>query len=66
MKFEIGQRVEEDYLGKGTITKSIQSDLSSKLTIAYMVHFDKTPDVRYNMGTNPCFVFATDLKESNE
>ena len=61
-KFKIGDRVtDSDFLGEGEIVKIIKSDSDSKTIIAYMVMFDKTPDVRYNMGENPCFMFGNQL-----
>lgn len=59
-RFKIGDRVKDsDYLGEGIVTKVIKS--SEGTIIGYMVLFDKTPDVRYNMGENPCFVLNGEL-----
>lgn len=61
-KFTKGQRVIDSYLGAGTVVIPIKSLLSSKLYVAYMVQFDKTPDARYNMGENPTMVFPSSLR----
>lgn len=61
-KFTQGQRVIDSYLGAGTVVELIKPFLSSKLCVAYMVQFDKTPDVRYNMGENPVMVFPSSLR----
>jgi hypothetical protein len=50
--FKVGDRVNEIYLGKGTIERV---DVAMKGL--HLVKFDKTPDVRYNMGENPTAVF---------
>jgi hypothetical protein len=57
MKFKIGQRVKHNYLGKGKIVKTFKG-----LPFVFLVLFDKTPDVRYNMCQNPTPVFKTDLE----
>jgi len=62
-KFKKDDRVVDDYLGAGSVVRPIKSGLDSKLTIAYIVLFDKTPDFRYNMGENPTMVFTGSLKE---
>ena len=61
-KFTYGQRVIDDYLGAGTVVKQINSSMDNNYTVAYMVRFDKTPDVRYNMGENPTMVFPVSLR----
>ena len=58
-KFSIGQRVVAEYLGTGTVIEQIKI---ARGNIAYMVRFDKTPDVRYNMGENPTMVFPSSLR----
>jgi hypothetical protein len=57
-----GQRVIDEHLGAGTVVRPIKSSLDSQLCVAYMVRFDKTPDVRYNMGENPTMVFPSSLR----
>jgi hypothetical protein len=61
-KFKKDDRVLDDYLGAGSVVRPIKSGLDSRMIIAYIVLFDKTPDVRYNMGENPCMVFTGSLK----
>ena len=60
-RFKIGDRVKDAFLGEGKVTEIIKSGLDSKLVIGYMVMFDKTPHIRYNMGENPCFVLSEQL-----
>ena len=61
-RFKIGDRVKDSgFLGEGEVTKIIKSDLDSKVIVGYMVMFDKTPDIRYNMGENPCFMLNGQL-----
>ena len=57
----IGDRVKEDYLGEGEVIK-ILKDLYGNAW-GYLVMFDKTPDVRYNMGENP--TLALDVEKIN-
>ena len=58
-KFSIGQRVVAEYLGAGTVIGRIKI---ARGNTAYMVRFDATPDVRYNMGGNPTMVFPSSLR----
>ena len=53
MKIKKGQRVKHSYLGKGTFIK--------KISFMSLVKWDKTPDVRYNMGENPSVIFTDQL-----
>ena len=57
-KFSPDQRVVDEYLGAGTVIERIKIN---PFCIAYMVRFDETPDVRYNMGQNPTMVFPGSL-----
>lgn len=57
-KYKVGERVTDEYLGDDTVVEQICSGLDKRLIIAYIVLFDKTPDYRYNMATNPALVFA--------
>ena len=57
MKFKVGDRVNDDYLGNGTIER-----LNVAMPGLHLVKFDVTPDVRYNMGENPTAVFGDQLK----
>jgi len=58
-KLNVGQRVASDFLGSGTIVKVIPALTPS--IFAYMVEFDTTPPMEYNMSNNPCFMFRADL-----
>ena len=62
LKFKKNERVVDDYLGAGEVEEVIESSLQKGLIVAYMVRFDKTPDVRYNMAQNPTMVFPSGLK----
>ncbi len=55
---KIGDKVIDDYLGDGEIV----NDLTHIIKGAFMVKFDKTPPIRYNMGQNPTMVFNNSLK----
>ncbi len=55
---KLGDKVVDDYLGDGEIV----NDLTHIIKGAYMVKFDKTPSMRYNMGQNPTLVFADKLE----
>jgi hypothetical protein len=57
MKFKIGQRVKHNYLGKGRIVKTFKD-----YDFLLVVLFDKTPDMRYNLGQNPTAVFDKELE----
>jgi len=61
-KFSLGQRVIAEYLGAGTVVEVMKLARGNPLCIAYMVRFDETPDVRYNMGENPTMVFPGSLR----
>jgi hypothetical protein len=52
-KYRVGDRVEDEYLGLGTIE---QLDCAG-LRGFHLVRFDTTPPVRFNMGENPTAVF---------
>ncbi len=58
-KFKSGDRVIDYFLGAGSVVKPVRSSLDGGITIAYIVLFDETPDVRYNMEQNPTMVFAS-------
>jgi len=61
-RFKIGDRVKDSgFLGEGEVTKIIKSDLDCNEIVGYMVMFDKTPDVRYNMDENPRFMLNGEL-----
>lgn len=60
-KFEPGQRVVDEYLGAGEVTRPIRSSLDSKVYAAYRGLFDTPPPVGYNMGGNPTMVFPGSL-----
>jgi len=60
MKYRKGDRVVDGYLGSG-IVKKIHKDFR-----AYSVLFDKTPEIEYNMGANPAFVFESELRKESE
>ena len=49
-----GDRIKHKYLGKGTFIRM------SKIVL---VKWDKTPEVRYNMGENPCTVSIKELRK---
>jgi len=65
-KFSPGQRVVAEYLGAGTVIERIKISRLNPLCMAYMVRFDETPDVRYNMGENPTMVFPSSLRDLAE
>ena len=62
LKFNEKDRVVDDCLGAGMVEKVVESSLQKGLVVAYIVFFDKTPDVRYNMSQNPTMVFPSSLK----
>jgi hypothetical protein len=59
-KIEVGQRVEDDYLGSGVVTEVVYGHI--KDVFAYMIKFDTTPPLDYNRGSNPCLRFAGSLE----
>jgi hypothetical protein len=62
MKHKLNDRVVDACLGAGEVKELIESSLQRGMVVGYMVLFDKTPDVRYNMGQNPTMVFPSALK----
>lgn len=62
-QFKVGDRVNDEYLGNGVVIDIIKSFYNSKVAQFYIVLFDKTPDVRYNMGNRECLVLPSSLKE---
>ena len=53
-EIKFGDKVKHKYLGTGTFIK--------KISLMSLVKWDKTPDIRYNMGQNPTPVFTSELK----
>jgi hypothetical protein len=62
-KFKEGDRVMHNYLGAGTVEQVVESSYVMNYMFAYIVRFDETPSVRYNMAQNPTLVFASNLRE---
>lgn len=62
-QFKVGDRVTDNYLGNGTIIKVLESFYNSKIAQFYIVLFDNTPDIRYNMGNKECLVLPDMIKE---
>jgi len=60
MKFKMGKRVIDDFLGPGEISE-IHKDEQGQLW-ACSVLFDKRPPIEYNMGSNPALVHLNYLK----
>ena len=58
-KLRINQRINDEFLGYGTVVKIIQG--TSKKVFAYMVMYDKEPPKEYNGGSNPCLRWVSDL-----
>lgn len=56
-KIKAGDRVKHKFFGKGTFIKELEF-----LSSLSLVKWDKTPDIRYNMGVNPCVVFTKELQ----
>ncbi|MGR3178771.1 MAG: hypothetical protein ACUZ8E_12010 [Candidatus Anammoxibacter sp.] len=54
--FKIGERVEHEYLGRGTVT---DNNLPHFMV---MVRYDRKPDMEYNMGENPTAELVSKLK----
>lgn len=59
-KFKVGDRVEEIYLGKGTV-KEIVNNIECG-DQEFLVLFDERPPNEYNLGDNPCFQSGFDLE----
>jgi len=59
-KIQKGQRVNHEYLGNGTFLKHLSTFFSDKFIMS-LVEFDKTPNIKYNSGENPCAVFTRKL-----
>ena len=65
-RFKQNDRVVDGYLGAGEIFSVVYASSPKKL-FGYSVLFDKTPDMRYNGGENPCLVFPdTLIKEQSQ
>jgi len=62
-KYKIGDRIIHKHLGAGEVTEVMRF---TRVQMAYMVMFDKTPDVRYNMSKNPCFVLEILRREGEK
>jgi len=58
-KFKVGDRVNQDFLGDGVITKLTEMDW------LVIVKYDITPPIQYNMGENPTAEFESNLTELN-
>lgn len=66
MEHKLNDRVIDDCLGAGEVKELIGSSLQRGMVVGYMVLFDKTPDVRYNMGQNPTMVFPSALRAETD
>ena len=55
---KVGDKIIDEYLGKGVIVE----DLTHVIRGAYMVKFEKTPAMQYNMGQNPTIAFADKME----
>jgi len=63
-KLKIGDRVQDDgFLGEGEVVEIVMEYYNNKAHTGYMVKFDKTPDVRYNMAQNPCFMLKGSIQK---
>ena len=58
-KLQVGQRINDEFLGYGVVAKIIQG--TSKKVFAYMVMYEKEPPKEYNGGANPCLRWVSDL-----
>ena len=58
-KLRVNQRINDEFLGKGTVVQIIQG--TSGAVFAYMVMYDKKPPKEYNGGSNPCLRWISDL-----
>ena len=61
-KLKIGDRVEHDFLGKGTVVKTPKVCLYNDQCMV-LVQWDKDPDVRYNLGNNPSLESTDSMKK---
>ncbi len=53
-----GDKIKTDnFLGEGVITEIVKSGFDRRVTIGYVILFDKKPPTQYNMGENPTFMF---------
>ena len=55
MLFNIGDRIIDNYLGKGTIISRISLHM-------FKIYFDNTPPYNYNCGENPTTRFVSEFK----
>ena len=58
-KLRVNQRVKDEFLGEGTILKTVNG--TDKKVFAYIVEFDKTPPKEYNGGVNPSLRWRSNL-----
>jgi hypothetical protein len=58
----IGDRVQSNFFGEGSIIKMLKSDLEG-CVMYYIVKWDNNPPMEYNMGNNPCMVSPYELKK---
>jgi len=61
MRFKEGERVSHEDLGDGEVIEVIM--WNRKTDAGYLVQFEETPAVRYNMAQNPCIVLPYTLKK---
>lgn len=59
MELIINQKVDDEFLGVGTVVKIIKG--TSGKTFAYMIMYDKDPPKDYNGGSNPCLRWYNDF-----
>ena len=58
MKYIVGERISDVYLGYGQIVKIIGNTSGY---VAFWIMFDKIPPTDYNMGSNPCLRYSADI-----
>ena len=60
IEFEKGNRVKSKFFGSREVRQILKSDLTGDI-IYYLVKWDKTPPIQYNMGKNPCLASPEEL-----
>ena len=61
--FKVGARVYSNLLGYGIIVKGTK--VMDALGM-FLVEWDNTPPLQYNMGQNPAVVFEDDIMEAKD
>lgn len=60
--YQVGDKVEHEYLGVGIVTEVLHSSLDKRYN-SFVVRFETDPPVDYNLGRNPAIVCIENIRK---